>query len=98
MIEHSNDRPSPAVLPASESPLRSPLAKLAEIPEEEIWLAKQKSKRTRRAYKLSVGDHFLRDDEVTGAPGYQRNLLPRSTRRQNRTNLGASIPNVGAVL
>lgn len=32
---------------------------LSKIPEEEIWLAKQKSPRTRRAYKLDVG-HFMR--------------------------------------
>src|SRR5580658_10319038 len=31
----------------------------AEIPEEDIWLAKQKSKRTRRAYKQDVR-HFMR--------------------------------------
>jgi integrase/recombinase XerD len=36
----------------------SPIAALAEIPEEDIWLAKQKSKRTRRAYKLDV-QHFM---------------------------------------
>jgi hypothetical protein len=35
------------------------VAALAEIPEEEIWLAKQKSARTRRAYRLDV-EHFLR--------------------------------------
>ena len=64
MTEHSNDRPPPAVLPASKSPLPSPLAKLADIPEEEIWLAKQKSKRTRRAYKLDV-QHFMRTLHIT---------------------------------
>jgi integrase/recombinase XerD len=37
----------------------SPIATLSEIPEEDIWLAKQKSKRTRRAYKLDV-THFMR--------------------------------------
>ena len=37
----------------------SPIAHLADIPEEDIWLAKQKSKRTRRAYKLDV-QHFMR--------------------------------------
>lgn len=37
----------------------SPVAALADIPEEDIWLAKQKSKRTRRAYKLDV-EHFMR--------------------------------------
>jgi len=34
------------------------LAQLAAIPEEEIWLAKQKSARTRRAYRLDV-QHFM---------------------------------------
>jgi integrase/recombinase XerD len=37
----------------------STIAALADIPEEEIWLAKQKSKRTRRAYKQDVV-HFMR--------------------------------------
>ncbi len=37
----------------------SPIAALADIPEEDIWLAKQKSARTRRAYKLDV-QHFMR--------------------------------------
>jgi integrase/recombinase XerD len=35
------------------------VAALADIPEEDIWLAKQKSKRTRRAYQLDV-KHFMR--------------------------------------
>jgi integrase/recombinase XerD len=66
MTEHSNDRPPPAVLPAEAShhTLPSPLAKLAEIPEEEIWLANQKSERTRRAYKLDV-QHFMRTLHIT---------------------------------
>lgn len=34
------------------------LTQLADIPEEEIWLAKQKSARTRRAYRLDVR-HFM---------------------------------------
>jgi integrase/recombinase XerD len=37
----------------------STVARLAEIPEEEIWLSKQKSARTRRAYRLDV-QHFMR--------------------------------------
>jgi integrase/recombinase XerD len=37
----------------------SPLDRLADIPEEEIWLQKQKSARTRRAYRLDV-QHFTR--------------------------------------
>jgi integrase/recombinase XerD len=42
----------------------SPIATLADIPEEEIWLAKQKSARTRRAYKLDV-QHFMRTLHIT---------------------------------
>ena len=43
---------------SSRSTALSPIAALADIPEEEIWLAKQKSPRTRRAYKLGV-QHFM---------------------------------------
>jgi integrase/recombinase XerD len=43
----------------SPSTALSPIAALADIPEEEIWLAKQKSPRTHRAYKLDV-QHFMR--------------------------------------
>ena len=39
--------PSPATLPTVP-------ARLVDIPEEEIWLGKQKSARTRRAYRLDV--------------------------------------------
>ena len=42
----------------------SPIARLADIPEEEIWLAKQKSERTRRAYKLDV-QHFMQTLHIT---------------------------------
>jgi hypothetical protein len=35
------------------------VAQLADIPEEEIWLSKHKSARTRRAYRLDV-QHFMR--------------------------------------
>ena len=37
---------------------------LAAVPEEEIWLASQKSARTRRAYRLDVA-HFMRTLGVT---------------------------------
>jgi integrase/recombinase XerD len=37
---------------------------LAEIPEEEIWLARQKSARTRRAYRLDVR-HFMATLNIT---------------------------------
>jgi len=45
-------------VPIRSSPLGR-LDELAAIPEEEIWLAKQKSKQTRRAYRLDVR-HFVR--------------------------------------
>jgi len=40
------------------------LDQLAAIPEEEIWLAKQKSPQTRRAYRLDVR-HFMRALDIT---------------------------------
>ncbi len=40
------------------------LADLAAIPEEEVWLASQKSARTRRAYRLDVA-HFMRTLAIT---------------------------------
>ena len=52
---------APAVFPApsgAEGQAVSTVAALADIPEEDIWLAKQKSRRTRRAYKLDVL-HFM---------------------------------------
>jgi len=48
----------PTVLESSAQAV-STVAALADIPEEDIWLAKQKSKRTRRAYKQDVR-HFMR--------------------------------------
>ena len=59
--EGNNAVPS-AVLPLarfSAAGQLSTIEALAEIPEEDIWLAKQKSKRTRRAYKQDVR-HFMR--------------------------------------
>ena len=55
------ERPA-VVLPATSGRVSgqvSTVAALADIPEEDIWLAKQKSKRTRRAYKQDV-QHFMR--------------------------------------
>jgi integrase/recombinase XerD len=56
------------ILPARREPDRVPtkLERLAEIPEEEIWLKKQKSKRTERAYRLDVR-HFMRTLSITTA-------------------------------
>src|SRR5260370_18269152 len=42
----------------------STLDQLTSIPEEEIWLQKQKSARTRRAYQLDV-QHFMRTLAIT---------------------------------
>src|ERR1700686_1280648 len=42
----------------------STLDQFAEIPEEEIWLQKQKSARTRRTYRLDV-QHFMRTLAIT---------------------------------
>lgn len=44
-------------------PSGSTVAALASIPEEEIWLAKQKSPRTRRAYRLDVR-HFMKTMKI----------------------------------
>jgi integrase/recombinase XerD len=54
------------MLPTVTGPARlpSPLEQLAQIPEEEIWLQKQKSARTRRAYRLDV-QHFMRTLSIT---------------------------------
>ena len=46
-------------VPAAQSGQLASLEALAAIPEEEIWLASQKSARTRRAYRLDVA-HFMR--------------------------------------
>ena len=49
----------PVRIGATVAPPRvSTVAQLAQIPEEEIWLQKQKSERTRRAYRLDV-QHFM---------------------------------------
>jgi integrase/recombinase XerD len=59
---------TPAVLPSQlqTNPARLPsvIEQLAEIPEEEIWLASQKSARTRRAYRLDVR-HFMATLAIT---------------------------------
>jgi site-specific recombinase XerD len=62
-----NDTHLPTVLlveQADRTPTPTRLEALAAVPEEEIWLAKQKSPRTRRAYKLDVR-HFLRTNGIT---------------------------------
>ena len=52
--------PPPCFPPdATAAGASSTVASLADIPEEDIWLAKQKSERTRRAYKQDV-QHFMR--------------------------------------
>lgn len=48
----------------TNAPSLSTIAALAAVPEEEVWLAKQKSARTRRAYRLDVA-HFMRTLRVS---------------------------------
>ncbi len=56
---------APTVLTDPEGTnLPSVLTRLADIPEEDIWLAKQKSARTRRAYRLDVR-HFMMALDIT---------------------------------
>src|ERR1700760_4998148 len=52
-------------VPANRRQLAT-LDQLAAIPEEEIWLEKQKSKQTRRPYKLDVL-RFMRSFGITTA-------------------------------
>jgi integrase/recombinase XerD len=51
-------------VPARRRDQLAPLAALAIIPEEDIWLAKQKSAQTRRAYRLDVR-HFMQAIGIT---------------------------------
>ncbi|HEY1430948.1 MAG TPA: tyrosine-type recombinase/integrase [Stellaceae bacterium] len=56
---------SSTLLVAANAPRRvSTIAVLTAILEEEIWLSKQKSARTRRAYRLDV-QHFMRTLAIT---------------------------------
>ena len=54
-----DDTSSTLPVPADPPYHVSTVSALADIPEEEIWLSKQKSARTRRAYGLDV-QHFMR--------------------------------------
>jgi integrase/recombinase XerD len=58
MIDDSRTLPVPMGTAAGQVRALT-IAALADTPEEGIWLAKQKSTRTRRAYKLDVA-HFMR--------------------------------------
>jgi integrase/recombinase XerD len=62
MMDDSGTLPVP--IGAGGNRALSTLDQLAEIPEEDIWLAKQKSARTRRAYRLDV-QHFMRTLSIT---------------------------------
>ncbi len=55
----------PLSVPSPPAVLLTRLDQLAAIPEEEIWLAMQKSAQTRRAYRLDVR-HFMRALGITG--------------------------------
>jgi hypothetical protein len=63
--EPDDSRTLPVPIGAESAPARvSTVAQLADIPEEEIWLQKQKSPRTRRACRLDV-QHFMRTLAIT---------------------------------
>src|SRR5262245_44663411 len=49
----------------------STIAQLADIPEEEVWLQKQKSAHTRRAYRLDV-QHFMRTLSIRTPAGLRQ--------------------------
>jgi site-specific recombinase XerD len=57
-------------VPTDRRPLTT-LDQLAAIPEEEIWLAKQKSAQTRRAYRLDVR-HFMHALDITTTDALRR--------------------------
>ena len=84
--------------PALEVPRSGALAgleALAAIPEEEVWLASQKSARTRRAYRLDVA-HFMRTLGIT-MPGQLRQVDHRAViawERIMREQQGAALSTV----
>ena len=61
MMDDTTNLPSP--IDTSRGRV-STIEQLADIPEETIWLQKQKSPRTRRAYRLDV-QHFMRTLGIT---------------------------------
>ena len=71
------------------------LTALAAIPEEEVWLASQKSARTRRAYRLDVA-HIMRTLGIT-TPDQLRQVDHRAViawERQQREEEGAASSTV----
>jgi integrase/recombinase XerD len=58
-----DDTSLPAPIDTGRGQVSTP-DQLAEIPEEQIWLQKQKSARTRRAYRLDV-QHFMKTLGIT---------------------------------
>ena len=82
-------------LPADQPRQLASLADLAAIPEEEVWLASQKSARTQRAYKLDVA-HFMRTIGIT-TPGQLRQVDHRAViawERVMREEQGAAASTV----
>lgn len=59
----------------------STIDRLAAIPEEEIWLQKQKSARTRRAYRLDV-QHFMATLGITSVDEARTALPARGARNK----------------
>ena len=63
-MNNASPPPPKPLASAARSGQLANLERLAEIPEEEVWLASQKSARTRRAYRLDVA-HFMRTLGIT---------------------------------
>jgi hypothetical protein len=86
MMDDTSTLPVP--IGAETAPARvSPIAQLAQIPEEEIWLQKQKSARTRRAYRLDV-QHFMRTLGIA---------TPEELRQADRPMTNGRSPRVSGV-
>jgi hypothetical protein len=85
-----------ATLPvsANRSGHLATLDQLTAIPEEEIWLAKQKSAQTRRAYKLDVR-HFMRALGIIDVDQVRSYRMPNSS-RVNRVPWTQASPLQGA--
>jgi integrase len=80
-------------IPAAAPVLLTRLDQLAAIPEEEIWLAKQKSARTRRAYRLDVR-HFKRARRRALAAGI---MAPIGNHSFRATSITAYLANGGTL-
>lgn len=83
----TDDRRHHELAGADQQRPRPAVEQLAEVPEETIWLQKQKSVRARRAYRLDV-QHFMR--ALARSASRRRRSCARSTPKpQSGDRLGA---------